>query len=124
MYEPGGNNHVYSYPDSGPLKAQVYVTGNPEPNTLTLWVQRDESSARVPVSSQDFTWYYATSGNGEIGLIQVSVTGGLESGSGVTRYILEAGNGVVGGAEFEYKFTVQDENSEFVVDDIDNNKLV
>ena len=111
MYKPAENNHVFGYPESGELNVDVHVTGNPAPNRVTLWVQRDQTSSRVPVSSRDFTWNYVRSVGSDIGLLQLSVRGGLGTGS-VIKYTLEAGNGVVGATEFEYKFTVQDDKSE------------
>ena len=106
LYDTTENNHVFNYPESGELNVDVHVTGNPEPNRVTLAVRHAETTNRVPVSSRDFRWAYDKTVGSESGVIQLSVMV-----DGVSEFTLMAENGVVGGTEFEYKFSVQQKNS-------------
>ena len=114
LYDALDNNHVFSYPVSGQLEIDVHVIGNPEPKRVTLWVRRSEAINQVPVSSRAFQWTYERTVGSKAGVIQLSVTGGLESG-GISTYILRVENGVVGEHKFEYKFTVNDLQGEFIM---------
>ena len=106
LYDRAENNHVFNYPESGELNVDVHVTGNPEPNRVTLAVRHGETSRRVPVSSRDFGWAYDKTVGSESGVIQLSVMV-----DGVSEFTLKAENGVVAGSEFEYMFSVQRKNS-------------
>ncbi|KAK3769822.1 hypothetical protein RRG08_051315 [Elysia crispata] len=100
------NNHIFKYPQSGQLAIDVYVKGNPEPTNVRLWVRQSDASGTVPVSSQNFRWtYQKTAGAVQSGVIQLTISGGLEDGE-ISSYTLKAENGVVSESEFEYKFSV------------------
>ena len=107
LYDRAENDHVFRQTESGEVNVDVYVTGNPEPKRVTLWVRHGETSRRIPVSSRDFRWAYDKTVGSESGVIQLSVMV-----DGVSEFTLMAENGVVGGTEFEYRFTVTDEISE------------
>ena len=111
------NNHIFKYPQSGQLAIDVYVKGNPEPTNVRLWVRQSDASGTVPVSSQNFRWtYQKTAGAVQSGVIQLTISGGLEDGE-ISSYTLKAENGVVSESEFEYKFSVNgmDIEGEFFV---------
>ena len=107
LQDPDENNHVFNCPVSGELKVDIHVRGSPGPNRATLWRQ-SLASSKVPVSSRDFQWtYVTTAARSGVGCIELSVTGGLESG-GISSYTLKVENGIIGEPEFKYMFTVND----------------
>ncbi|GFO28541.1 hypothetical protein PoB_005504600, partial [Plakobranchus ocellatus] len=115
LFNPNENGHVYDYPANGQLKLDIEVTGNPEPNRVSLSVRYDETSAAVPLSSQDYSYTYSVVASSGRGILRLVVTGGFKIGIS-SLYTFQASNGVVGPEPFEYRFSVdaiEDEDEQF-----------